>query len=95
MITVANLCEYLKIIAPAWVTSTSYTQGQYVTSSSVVYVCLVVHTSGTFTTDLAAGNWRAMSILTTAINTGISFVENYCNRGERLPMVSESYDLFV
>lgn len=47
--------------APAWVTSTIYTAGQYVTQSATVYFCLISHTSGTFATDLAAGKWVAQN----------------------------------
>lgn len=43
----------------AWVTSTVYAVGGYVLQSSINYVCLVAHTSGTFATDLAAGKWVA------------------------------------
>jgi hypothetical protein len=43
--------------APQWLTSTAYTIGQYVTESGVTYICIVAHTSGTFATDLAAGDW--------------------------------------
>lgn len=45
-----------------WVTSTSYVVGDYAESGSAVYYCLVAHTSGTFSTDLAAGRWVAQTI---------------------------------
>ena len=50
--------------AAAWVTSTGYVVGNYVStgSPSVIYYCLVAHTSGTFATDLAAGKWVAQTI---------------------------------
>jgi len=41
----------------AWVTATAYTVGQFVTNNNITYRCLVAHTSGTFATDLANGNW--------------------------------------
>jgi hypothetical protein len=44
----------------AWVTATAYVVGppaSFVTYNGSSYVCLVAHTSGTFATDLAAGNW--------------------------------------
>lgn len=41
----------------AWVTSNLYLVGQYVLQSSLIYVCAIQHTSGTFATDLAAGDW--------------------------------------
>lgn len=42
----------------AWLTATGYSVGDQVTESSIKYICLVAHTSGTFATDLAAGNWE-------------------------------------
>jgi hypothetical protein len=47
-------------VANAWVTSTSYKVGQRVTNSGNTYACLAPHTSGTFATDLVAGNWLAV-----------------------------------
>lgn len=44
-----------------WLTSTAYAVGDVVTQSSVFYKCLVAHTSGTFATDLAAGDWVAVT----------------------------------
>lgn len=41
-----------------WVTSTAYAVGDGATNSSGAYRCLAAHTSGTFATDLAAGNWE-------------------------------------
>ena len=41
-----------------WVTSTAYVVGQTVFKGGKTYVCLVAHTSGTFATDLAAGDWQ-------------------------------------
>jgi hypothetical protein len=49
--------------AADWVTSHGYNVGDYVTQSGTVYICLVAHTSGTFATDLAAGDWTAQSAL--------------------------------
>lgn len=43
--------------ADDWVTATAYVVGDYVVSSSLTYVCLTAHTSGTFATDLAASKW--------------------------------------
>mgnify|MGYP001563591099 CR=1 FL=1 len=45
---------------PAWVTSTAYVVGNRVISSSTRYICLTAHTSGTFSTDLAAAKWLAL-----------------------------------
>ena len=41
----------------AWATTTLYSHGTYVTQSSLVYLCIVNHTSGTFATDLATHKW--------------------------------------
>lgn len=49
--------------APAWQTSTGYVPGNYVTEASIIYFCLIAHTSGVFATDLASGDWVAQSIL--------------------------------
>lgn len=41
-----------------WVTATAYTASDWVkTSNGNYYFCVVSHTSGTFSTDLAAGKW--------------------------------------
>jgi len=45
------------LTAPDWVTSTSYFIGDRVKESSKFYLCLVAHTSGTFSVDLAAAKW--------------------------------------
>ena len=41
-----------------WVTSTSYAVDALVRNDGNVYICIVAHTSGTFSTDLAANNWE-------------------------------------
>lgn len=41
----------------AWVTSTGYVIGNFVTHGGSTYYCIVNHTSGTFATDLASGDW--------------------------------------
>ncbi len=48
--------------APVWVTGEYYEIGNSVLHSSVIYDCLVAHVSGTFATDLAAGDWQAVNI---------------------------------
>ena len=42
-----------------WVTATAFAKRDIVklSSNSNVYICIVAHTSGTFSTDLAAGKW--------------------------------------
>jgi len=41
-----------------WVTSKIYLVGDVIKVSNVGYICLVEHTSGTFSTDLAAVKWK-------------------------------------
>lgn len=46
---------------PAWVTATLYNVGMYVLQGGAIYVCAIQHTSGTFATDLASGDWVVQS----------------------------------
>lgn len=46
----------------AWVTSTEYVVGDYVTNGGYQYICLEDHTSGTFATDLAANKWSQVGV---------------------------------
>lgn len=48
--------------ADAWLTSTSYVIGNYVTHSGIIYYCTANHTSGTFATDLSNGDWVAQNV---------------------------------
>lgn len=41
----------------AWLTATAYAVNDLVTQSGSTYLCAVAHTSGTFSTDLAAVKW--------------------------------------
>lgn len=41
----------------AWVTATAYAVNNLVRESGTTYICLVAHTAGTFSTDLAAAKW--------------------------------------
>lgn len=45
----------------AWLTTTVYALGDLVVQGGVNYYCKVAHTSGTFATDLAAGDWYALT----------------------------------
>ena len=47
----------------AWLTATAYVVDDYVIESSIVYRCIVDHTSGTFATDLAALDWEVLTVL--------------------------------
>ena len=41
-----------------WVTSTAYVINDMVSEAGSTYICLVAHTSGTFSTDLTANYWE-------------------------------------
>lgn len=46
----------------AWVTATIYNAKDLVTQSGNTYICVAVHTSGTFATDLGAAKWLLFQI---------------------------------
>ena len=50
----------------AWATATLYAVNAIVAQGSSFYKCSIAHTSGTFATDLAAGDWTLISTLPTA-----------------------------
>ena len=45
----------------AWVTGTVYAPGNHRSNNGTNYYCTTDHTSGTFSTDLAAGKWYALT----------------------------------
>jgi len=51
--------------ATAWVTATAFKVGDVVIESTIIYRCLIAHTSGVFATDLAAGKWVVDETATT------------------------------
>lgn len=53
----------------AWVTATAYKFRDLVSRNGVTYFCLADHTSGVFTTDLAANKWMGLSESTSAAFT--------------------------
>lgn len=55
-----------------WLTGTVYAIGDLRKQSDVIYYCTTAHTSGTFSTDLAAGKWYA---LTESSTTGTFYYE--------------------
>lgn len=55
-----------------WLTATDYAKGDIVLQSDVVYLCVVAHTSGTFSTDLAADLWGQVTANGTATGTSFS-----------------------
>jgi len=56
-----NYGQVLTGTVSAWATSTAYTVGDLRSNGGVNYYCTVAHTSGTFSTDLSAGRWYALS----------------------------------
>lgn len=48
--------------APAWLTGTYYDVGSAVLEVGVIYECNAPHTSGTFATDLANGDWTVITM---------------------------------
>lgn len=55
--------------ATAWATATGYLLGDAVTINSNLYRCLVDHTSGVFSTDLAAAKWVLVAALSSSGGT--------------------------
>lgn len=51
-----------------WLTATAYVVGQTVYENNGVYRCLISHTSGVFSTDLAAGRWSAVVDLSGSVD---------------------------
>jgi hypothetical protein len=55
------------IAQDTWVTATAYKVSDRVVSTGVIYICKVAHTSGTFATDLTAGDWAVFSFATMSV----------------------------
>ena len=71
--------------APAWVGSTAYTIGQYVTNSGNIYLCTVNNTSdGTFSNDLTAGYWVLQSPILPLIKP-LALMNDGCNNPYAVP----------
>lgn len=54
-----------------WVTATAYSVNDIVRVSNAYYVCVGVHTSGVFDTDLASGKWELIFDADIAINSAV------------------------
>ena len=70
--------------APAWVTATFYSVGQFVTQSGNIYLCIIQNTSGTFATDLASGYWQLQSPISPLIQP-LPIMNDGCNNPYALP----------
>ena len=55
-----------------WTTSTVYVVGDVVESSGTSYICIVAHTSGTFSTDLGNTKWQLVATATLPTQTSHS-----------------------
>lgn len=84
IVTVGSLSsEVLDLIASGaflvrgpWLTTTAYAKGDIVSQGGAAYLCFIAHTSGTFATDLANGDWIAMTVTNTATGTSFSPTTN-------------------
>jgi hypothetical protein len=56
----------------SWLTGTAYAKGDVVLQNSLVYVCIVAHTSGVFADDLAAGKWGQVTASSAASTISFS-----------------------
>jgi hypothetical protein len=73
-------------VGSAWLTSTAYVRGDFVSETSVLYRCVTDHTSGTFATDLAAVDWVAVEycgqcLVDTTQNTGAGGANVFIDNG--------------
>lgn len=55
-----------------WVTATAYVVGDIVEEAATSYVCAEAHTSGTFSTDQAAGKWVVLGYSQSVVQSGSS-----------------------
>ena len=64
----------------AWVTAKSYIIDDVVIESNKIYKCLIAHTSGTFSTDLAAVKWQIVSGTTVEIGSVLPLANGGTNK---------------
>lgn len=57
-IDAAAVLNTLLVYTGTWLTATAYAVNDLATDSGSTYICVVAHTSGTFSTDLAGGKWE-------------------------------------
>ena len=63
-------------LVSGWLTDTIYTTDQYVWQSSLLYKCIVAHTSDVFATDLTAANWTLVSTISAWVTATAYVVGN-------------------
>lgn len=56
-----------------WLTATDYALGDLVSQSTNTYLCATDHTSGTFSTDLAADKWLLIALGSAVAASAVSF----------------------
>ena len=59
-----------------WLTGTTYNINDVVINSSKIYQCLINHTSGTFSSDLASNYWTIISAVNVTAATGTLAIVN-------------------
>lgn len=74
----ADVSSYLTAVGGtirgAWITATAYVPKDVVVQNTNTYICASAHTSGTFSTDLAAVKWVLLQLGATPGATSVSFV---------------------
>ena len=60
------------VIKGAWVTGTAYALNEVVLQSDTLYICVIAHTSGTFSVDLANAKWTAISASSGAVTAALN-----------------------
>lgn len=79
----------------AWVTAHAYAIGDLVSQGGTNYYCTTAHTSGTFSTDLAAGKWYALTGMIYEIPTSYAeadlFNIHYVQSADVLTLVHPNY----
>ena len=94
-ITTLNLGKIRLNWRGPWVTATAYTLNDAVSFGGSSYVCVIAHTSGTWSIDLTAVNWQLMAQGTTT-NTTAGDITYYGSIGNtRLPIGSAGQVLTV
>lgn len=74
----------------AWATATAYTAGQQRSTGGVNYECLTNHTSGTFSTDFAAGKWKRIEVF-----AAIGFYQDLQGKEGSVSLDLSDYDASV
>lgn len=89
----ANGGQVVVTSADAWLTSTAYIIGDYVTENGLIYYCVENHTSGVFATDLSAGKWALQDVLeiSTIFEQSQIFLLQMANKADVMYIVNNNY----